>query len=207
MDEELVQNFVMGAKIDPKVEMDPSTLKNILQLSNRKLLEESIEEDELQLLHIGILSEDSYLVTHYVKELMLPREDLHGVMQCYMRQHFAASNDLHEHPRGHSSWRESTRMKFMNSQMEYSKMRLEPSEHMWRTRIISIHLENCLREYAQEIWERIRLDPEMHTMLLDTKLLKATLLNTYNPMLMETILKKLREQTKEDDQLKSAGEM
>ena len=27
-------------------------------------------------------------------------------------------------------------MKFMNSQMDYSKMRSEPSEHMWKTRVI-----------------------------------------------------------------------
>ena len=46
---------------------------------------------------------------------------------------------------------------------------------------------------------------DMHTMLWDTKLLKATLLNMYNPILMETV-QKLREQSKEDDQMKSAGE-
>ena len=52
------------------------------------------------------------------------------------------------------------------------------------------------------------MDPDMHTMLLDTKLLKATLLlNMYNPILVETILKALREQSKEDDQMKSAGEI
>ena len=58
MDEELVQNvamggkfvknFAMGAKIDSKVSMDKSISKingwKSLQLSNRKLLEESIEE-------------------------------------------------------------------------------------------------------------------------------------------------------------------
>ena len=70
MDEELVQNvawgekfvknFVMDAKIDPKVVMDLFMLKiggrNILQPSNRKLLEESIDEDEPWLLLIGSLS-------------------------------------------------------------------------------------------------------------------------------------------------------
>ena len=35
---------------------------------------------------------------------------------------------------------------------------------------------------------------DMHTMLLDTKFLNAILLNMYNPILMETILEKLREQ-------------
>ena len=129
-----MKNFVMGAKIDPKVVMDLSIFKNWWMehsaTQNRKLLEESSEEDELQLLLIGILSRGSFLVMHYVKELTLLREGLHEMMQCYRRQHFAASNDLHEHLRGHSSWRESTRMKFMNVQMEYSKMRSEPSEYM-----------------------------------------------------------------------------
>ena len=48
---------------------------------------------------------------------------------------------------------------------------------------------------------------DVRTMLLDTKLLKATSLNMYNPILMETILKKLREQFKKDDQMKTAGEI
>ena len=78
MDEELVQNvamgeiivknFVMGAKIDPKVEMDLSTLKiggwSSLQPSNRKLLEELIDENEPWLL-IGIPSRDAFLMTQY----------------------------------------------------------------------------------------------------------------------------------------------
>ena len=44
MDEELVQNVMMDGKIDPKVVMDLSIFKiggwNILQTSNRKLLED-----------------------------------------------------------------------------------------------------------------------------------------------------------------------
>ena len=51
-----------------------------------------------------------------------------------------------------------------------------------------------MEKSSQEVWERDRMDPDMHTMLLDTKLLKATLLNMYNPILMETVLKALREQ-------------
>ena len=51
MSEKFVKNFVMDAKIDPKVEMDLPIFKisgwNILQHSKRKLMEESIEEDEL----------------------------------------------------------------------------------------------------------------------------------------------------------------
>ena len=132
MDEKIVKNFVMGAKIDPKVETGPSVFEiggwKILQLSNRQLLVEFIEEVVLQL--VGSLSRDSVLVMHYA--VTSTREGLHGMMQCYRRQHFAASNDLHEHSRGHSSWRESTRMKFMNIQMEYSKMRSEPSGYMWK---------------------------------------------------------------------------
>ena len=134
MCEKIVQNFVMGAKIDPKVVMDLSIFKiggwNILQFSNRKLLEESYEEENYRCCLMGVLSRGSFLVMNYVKELTLLREGLHEMMQSYRRQHFAANDDLHEHPRGHSSWRESTRMKFMNVQMEYSKMRSEPSEYM-----------------------------------------------------------------------------
>ena len=90
-----------------------------MDLSNRKLLEEFIEEAATVALLIGILSRDSSLVMHCVNcvnELMFPRESLREMVQCHKLQHFAASNDLHEDPRGHSSWRESTRMKFMNIQ-------------------------------------------------------------------------------------------
>ena len=139
MDEELVQNVATGAKIDPKVEMDLSMFEidgwKILQPSNRKLLEESNEEAATVALLIETPSRDSFLVMHYVKELTLPREGLRETMQCYKRQHFAAGNELHEHPGGHSSGRESTRMKFMNI-LEYSKMRSESSEYMWKTRSI-----------------------------------------------------------------------
>ena len=61
--------------------------------------------------------------------------------------HFAASNDLHEHPRGHSSWRESTRMKFMNVQMGYSKMRrVILLDSLWRTTLKNMH-----RKFGREI--------------------------------------------------------
>ena len=50
MDGKFVKNFVMGAKIDPKVVMDLSIFKiggwSSLQPSNRKLLEELIDENE-----------------------------------------------------------------------------------------------------------------------------------------------------------------
>ena len=56
------------------------------------------------------------------------------------------------------------------------------------------------------LWKRNWMDPDVHTMLLDMKLLKATLWNMYNPILMETILKALREQSEEDDQMKPVGD-
>ena len=112
MDEKFVRNFVTGAKIDPKVGMGQSMFEiggwKMMQLSNRKLFEEFIEEAATAELLIGPLSRDSVSAMHYA--VTSTREGLHGMMQCYRRQHFAASNDLHEHPRGHSSWRESTRM-------------------------------------------------------------------------------------------------
>ena len=164
----------------------------ILQLSNRKLVEEFIEEATTVALLFGILSKDSSLVMRYVGTST--REGLREMMQCYRRQHFAASNDLHQHPRRHSSWRESTRMKLVNIQMGYSKMRSEPSEYFWKTRVILIHLENYFGKYAQEVWERNWMNPDMHT----------TLWNLYNSIPMETILKKLREQFEEDDQMKTS---
>ena len=60
-----MKNFVMGAKLDPKVVRILSIFKiggwNILQPGNQKMLEESIEENEPQLVLIGILSRDSFL--------------------------------------------------------------------------------------------------------------------------------------------------
>ena len=55
-------------------------------------------------------------------------------------------------------------------------------------------LGELFRKYAQEVWERNWMKPDMHTMLLDTKLLRAILLNLYSPIPMETIWEKLREQ-------------
>ena len=102
---------------------------------------------------IGILSRDSFLMIEYLEQppvcgnpkvkeskwqsrlLTLLCEGLCESPVPLQRPHFAASNDLHEHPRGHSSWRESTRMTFMNIQMGYSKMRSEPSEYVWKTSV------------------------------------------------------------------------
>ena len=105
------------------------------------MLGESIDKNELWLL-IGIPSRDPFFVTQYLerhslssdqhmKKLMSLREGLHVMMQCCMRQHDVEWRQ--EHPGGQASWRESTRMKFMNIQMEYAKMRSESSEYMWET--------------------------------------------------------------------------
>ena len=51
------------------------------------------------------------------------------------------------------------------------------------------------------------MNHDTQTMLLDTKLLNATLFNMYNPISMETILKTLREQSKEENLMKFAGEI
>ena len=114
-----------------------------------------------------------------VKELMPLCEGLHEMLQCCRRQHIAASDDLHEHPRRHSSWRESTRLKFTNIQMGYSKRRSESSECMWKTAgallnswRIKMALESYFEERAQEVWERNWMNPDMHTTLMDMNNLK-----------------------------------
>ena len=64
----------------------------------------------------------------------------------------------------------------------------------WR---IKIALESYFEEHAQEVCERNWMNPEMHTALL----------NTYPPKLTATILKTLREQLKENDQLNAVDEI
>ena len=46
--------------------------------------------------------------------------------------------------------------------IECSKMRSESSEFTWRAKAILIHLESYLEERAQEVWERIRMNLDMH---------------------------------------------
>ena len=64
-----MKNFVMNAKIDPKIVMDLSIFIiggwNSLQPSNQKMLEQFIDENEPWLL-IGIPSRGSSLVTQYL---------------------------------------------------------------------------------------------------------------------------------------------
>ena len=192
---------------------------NSLQPSNQNLQEEFIDQNEPWLL-IGISSRDPFLVTQYLerhsvssdqhmKKLMSFCEGLHVMMQCFMRQHFADRYWLHEHPGGHASWRELTMRNFTKESTTFfvkgpvcrwnvHKMRSESSEYVrktmgfftnsWR---IKIALESYFEEHAQEDWGRNWMNPEMHTMLL----------NTYPPKLIATILKALREQLRENDQL------
>ena len=72
---------------------------NSLQSINQNLSEEFIDENAPWLL-IGIPSRNPFFVTQYLerhsvssdrhmKKLMLLREGLHVMMQCYMRQQFA----------------------------------------------------------------------------------------------------------------------
>ena len=162
MIEKIVKNFVMNAKIDPKVVMDLSKFKiggwNSLQAMNQKLLEEFLDENELWLL-IGIPSRGPFLVTHYnerqsvssdqhMKKLMSLRGALHVVMQCNTRQHFADGYQLHEHPGGRASWRELTMRKFIKESTTYfvkgpvcrwivQKMRSESSEYVRKQRVSS----------------------------------------------------------------------
>ena len=64
----------------------------------------------------------------------------------------------------------------------------------WRKKIA---LESYFEEHAQEVWERNWMNPGMQT----------TLLNTCPPKLIAKILKALREQPKENDQLNAVEEI
>ena len=61
----------------------------------------------------------------------------------------------------------------------------------------AIALESYFEEHAEEVWERNWMNPEMQT----------TLLNTYPPKLIGTILKALRQHLKENDQLNAVEEI
>ena len=136
-----------------------------------------------------------------VKELKPLREGLREMMQCDGRQHFAESSGLHEHPRRPSSWKDSTRMKFMKIQMRiFQRGDQNRGNRCGRQRVlffnswrIKLALESNFEEGAQKTWDR--------------NLRKTTLLNTCNPLLMETILKVLREQSEHSDQMNTAGEL
>ena len=77
---------------------------------------------------------------------------------------------------------------------EYVRKTTACFTNSWR---IKTALENYFEEHAQEVWERNWMSPEMQTTLLDT----------YPPKLIATILKALREHLKESDQLHSVEEI
>ena len=146
----------------------------------------------------------------HIKKLMSLRESLHVMMQCYMRQHFADRHWLHEHPRGHESWREPTMRKFTKESTTHfvtgpvcrwnvQKMRSESSEYVRKTTGIFTNSWRIQKKpwRAQDVWDRNSMNPEMQT----------TLLNTYPPRLIATVLKALREQLKENDQLNAVQEI
>ena len=58
----------------------------------------------------------------HMEKLMSLLEDLHVMMQCYIRPHVADRYWLHEHPRGHASWREPNMSKYTNRTMTCAQM-------------------------------------------------------------------------------------
>ena len=104
-------------------------------------------------------------------------------VECYGRQHFTTTNDL-EHLGRHSLWKDSLKM-------EYSMMRSESSEHTWKEKVIMIHLWTHSEECAQEVLERNRMSPDMHTSWWHVKIRK----------LMETMQMVFTEQSEENDQM------
>ena len=116
-------------------------------------------------------------------------EGLCELLVTLQQQHFAASDDLHEHLRRHSLWKDTVKM-------EYSKMRSESSECTWNGQAMLIHLESYLEECTQEVWERNLMNLDMHIACWNVNILKP----------MEMILMVLTEQSEEDDQMNTAGE-
>ena len=74
MDGQFVKNFVVGAKIDPKVVMDLSIVKisgwNILEPSNRKLSEGRIDENKPRL-SIKIIIRDSFFTIQTLERQLM----------------------------------------------------------------------------------------------------------------------------------------
>ena len=198
MDVKFMKNFVMCAKIGPKVVMDLSVFKiggwNILQpvIENcRKIVLMRMSRNcrsefkaEIHSFVIQYLEQPFVCDNLDVKESKPICEDLHEMMQCYGQQHFAARDDLHEHLRRHSWWKDSLKM-------ECSQMRSTSTSRTWNGKAFLIHLESYLEECAQEVWERNRMSPDMHTTWWNVKIRK----------LMEMLVMVFREQSEEDDQM------
>ena len=184
-----------------------------------------MDENEPWLL-IRITNRDVFNVTQYLerhsvssdqhmKKLMSFREGLHMMMQSVFRQYFADRCWLHEHLGGHARWREPTMRKFTNNRprtlcedlvcrWNIQKMQSESNEHVRKTtgfftntRRIMIALESHIDEHGKEVWVIFWTNLEVQT----------TLLSTYPPKLIATILKALREQLKENDQSNAVEEI
>ena len=148
----------------------------------------------------------------HMKKLMSLREGLHVMMQCYMRQHFADRYWLHEHPGGRSSWREPTMRKFTKESTTYfvkglvcrwnvQRMR---SEYVRKTTVfftnswrIQTAWQSSFDEHGKDSWKRKWMN----------LVVQSALLNTNLPQLIATILKVLREQLKESDQVNAVEEI
>ena len=203
--------------------MDLSTSKiggwNELQPINQMSLEKFIAED-LPWWWVGIPHRDPFLVTYYLEKrsessdqdmnkLMLLREGLCVMIHCYRRQHSADFYRLHEHPGGPASRRELMMRKNVlctrtTVQVEQSqdavRITLTRAQNNWFV-LKQFENQNCLGdcfvEYAQNVWERNCMHPEMQTKFF----------NTYPPKLIAKILKALREQLKGNDQLNAVEEV
>ena len=104
-----MKNIVMNATIDPKDPRSKIGGLNNLQPNNQHLLEQLMDENEPWLLrtipHRGpflvdtiYLERDSPSSDQHIKKLLSLREGLYVMMQCYLRQHNAERDWLHEHP-------------------------------------------------------------------------------------------------------------
>ena len=77
------------------------------------------------------------------------------------------------------------------------RIRAENNAFLHKHLVNEIALERNFEEHVQEVWERNWMNPEMQT----------TLLNTYPPKLIATVLKAFREQLKENDHLNAVEEI
>ena len=84
--------------------------------------------------------------------------------------------------------------KMQSGSSEYVRKTTGFVTHSWR---IKIAMESYFEEHAQEVWNVNWMNPEMQT----------TLLNTYAPKLIATILKALRERLTENDPLNAVEEI
>ena len=169
-------SLVDGTVCNPSVRI---CWKNLLMRMNRGCWSEFQTETILVTLYLERRSASS---DQHMKKLMSLREDLHVMMQCFMRQHFADRSWLHEHPGGHASWREPTMRKFTTESTTYFvrwlvcrwnilKMQSLSSDYVrkttngWR---LKIAWESYFEEHAKEVWKENLMNLEMQTTKLST---------------------------------------